>query len=146
MNGLECCAHCEAKGTCRNGPNNLSCQVCVAAWRMRYPKSLKEGVRLEGLKCSSCWGKGKVEPPGAVKWDYKTPAYLAGGLGFCSFVLLLALIFQGNTESLSKGLVFVGTLLGSITGYYFGGQRKISATSADNRKAGEVADTETAEK
>ena len=132
MDTLTCCAHCKGSGTCANGTGEASCQICVAAWRLRN-KLLKEGADAKGLRCTCCWGKGRVEPPGATKWDYKTPAYLAGGLALFSFILLFV-TFRANGEAFAKSLVFVGTLLGSITGYYFGGQKKVSGGGPDEHK------------
>ena len=83
-----------------------------------------------GLKCSTCWGRGLVEPTGATRWDYRTPAYLAAGLAALTFVLLFV-TYNGNGEAFNKSLIFAGTLLGSITGYYFGGQKRLSAGSGE---------------
>lgn len=132
MNTLTNCAHCKGTGTCTTGAEGASCQICLAAWRQRN-KLLNEGADPKGLRCTCCWGKGRVEPPGATKWDYKTPAYLGGMLAILSFILLF-LTFRANNEAFSKSLVFVGTLLGSITGYYFGGQKKVSVDGPDEHR------------
>jgi hypothetical protein len=138
MDGFQPCAHCAGKGTCRNGPEEGGCQICFAHWRERYPKT-KDNPQVGAIKCSTCWGRGIVEPPGATKWDYKTPAYLGGLLALCSFALLFTLAFRRDPEGFSKSLVFVGTLLGSITGYYFGGQKRVPAKTGDDAKSGDPA-------
>lgn len=76
-----------------------------------------------------------MEPPGATKWDYKTPAYPGAGLAVCSFLLLRGLVWKGDTAGFGNAIVFVGTLLVSINGYYFGGQRKAPAASTDGEKS-----------
>src|ERR1700738_4999906 len=130
MEGFQSCAHCEGKGTCKNGKDDTGCLICFAHWSQRYPK-MKDVHELGAIKCSTCWGRGIVEPPGATKWDYKTPAYLGAALAGCSFALLFTLAFMKDSEGFAKALVFAGTLLGSITGYYFGGQRRIPSSSTD---------------
>ena len=137
MEGFQPCAHCEGKGTCKNGKDNIGCAVCFAHGRLRYTHLWQRNPAIDfpteqgAIKCSTCGGKGIVEPPGATKWDYKTPAYLGALLAVFSFALLFTLAFLKDTEGFSKAVVFVGTLLGSITGYYFGGQKRIPSNSAD---------------
>jgi hypothetical protein len=137
MDGFQPCAHCGGTGTCNRGPNAIGCQICFAHWRERYPKMQNDPAG--AVKCSTCWGRGIVEPPGATKWDYKTPAYLGAALAGLSFLLLFVLLWKGSDELFSKTLVFVGTLIGSITGYYFGGQKRVPAKSGDDPKATEIA-------
>lgn len=117
------CLHCKKTGTCESGgKNGESCKVCIAFWKGEFGNNFLLGSSDPiGLKCSTCWGKGVTEPSGRTKWDYRTPAALAGGLSILSF-LLLWLTYNGG-EAFNKALVFVGTLLGSITGYYFGGAK-----------------------
>jgi hypothetical protein len=74
---------------------------------------------LHGLVCSVCYGKG-VNQGSQTKWDYRLPLLLAAFLSVCGFITLWALRENGNFD---KVLVFVSTLLASITGFYFGGER-----------------------
>jgi hypothetical protein len=115
------CRHCDGKGTCNTADGKKSCEVCIAYWRIRLFLSFRKADGLDGLVCSSCRGKGSFEPHGRARWDYRFPAYLAGGLSVLSFGLLW--ITYGGGEAFNKTLVFVGTLLGSVTGYYFGRER-----------------------
>lgn len=54
------------------------------------------------------------------RWDNAAPAVLGGVLAILSFSLLFYLARTSNGEGFNKALIFAGTLLGSITGYYFG--------------------------
>jgi hypothetical protein len=73
-----------------------------------------------GLVCSVCLGKGIVEPY-ALKIERRFPFFLAIGLVSLGFLVLFLSKKVGLDPD--KVLPFVGTLLGSITGYYFGGER-----------------------
>ena len=68
-----------------------------------------------------CWGKGLAELSSS-KWNYRYPALLAIVFVFLAFLLLFVFGVL-RYEHFDKLLVFVSTLIGSITGYYFGGER-----------------------
>ncbi len=74
---------------------------------------------LTGLVCSVCYGRG-VNEGSQTKWDYRFPLLLAAVLSACGFITLWVLRENVNFD---KVLVFVSTLLASITGFYFGGER-----------------------
>ena len=83
---------------------------------------------MTGLVCSVCWGKGVAEPSQS-KWEYRFPAvlaiiFVALGFGTLLVVFLVPLLKSGaDSQQFDKVLVFVSTLVGSVTGYYFGGER-----------------------
>jgi hypothetical protein len=117
------CQHCKTTGTCCNGANGTACERCVAEWAQRYRGHFESGKAYSGLVCSVCWGKGIAEPS-QRKWDYRFPAILAAMF----VVLAFSLLYLGNVIGLpaDKSLPFVGTLVGSITGFYFGGSKRSS--------------------
>jgi hypothetical protein len=124
MDDLANCQHCTMTGTCSSGDDGTSCNRCVAEWSERYDKRFEAGKAYKGLVCSVCWGKGVAEPS-QRKWDYRFPAILA--IIFVLFAFLL--LFIGTQIGLpgEKSLPFVATLVGSITGFYFGGARRGNA-------------------
>lgn len=118
MAELVACKHCNESGTCRNGEGDASCDRCATFWSgsdQRFPKTGKH----TGLVCSVCMGRGLAETASS-QWDYRFPGILA-----ILFVLVaFGLLFYFNQSAhFDKILVFVSTLVGSVTGYYFGGER-----------------------
>lgn len=118
------CAHCATNGTCKNGLNQSGCAACQASWTERSGK-FNDFPEKTGIICSVCWGRGLVEPTNQ-KWEYRFPAILALLIILVAFILLLS--FSGKS-GFDKILVFVGTLVGSVTGYYFGGERYIASAA-----------------
>jgi phage terminase large subunit-like protein len=114
------CKHCGETGTCINGTNKMSCARCRSKWMAEdanyHPKDDESG-----LVCSVCWGKGVTEPTSS-KWQNRFTPLLAGSFVLLAFLLVfVAVLFK--PEALGQVLVFAGTLIGSITGYYFAGER-----------------------
>jgi hypothetical protein len=122
------CKHCNETGTCKNGRDNSSCARCEAYWA----QSLKTYKTREGepVLCSVCWGKGVAEPLSS-KWENRFTPILA-----TAFVLLafLAIFVFGSRDEFEKILVFASTLIGSVTGYYFGGERKSKSLPPTSQK------------
>ena len=132
------CKHCDESGTCN--PGKPSCGVCIGRWRVR--EQLGPGDPTSGLICSVCWGKGLVEAS-AAKWNNRFPFILASGLVLLGFALLFLIGWTKIDEH--QALTFVGTLLGSITGFYFGGERgRLIASDARSRRP-QGRETETAQ-
>jgi hypothetical protein len=75
--------------------------------------------------CSVCEGKGIAELSSA-KWTYRYPAVLAVMLAVVAFLTLWVAMLRSASDDFAKVLVFVSTLTGSITGYYFGGTRAMA--------------------
>ena len=98
--------------------------MCITRWQQRG--QLAANGPNNGLICSVCWGKGLIEA-GAAKWNNRFPFILASGLVVFGFGLLL--LAQNVGINTSQALTFVGTLLGSITGFYFGGATSRSGTT-----------------
>jgi drug/metabolite transporter (DMT)-like permease len=111
------CAHCESKGSCKTG-----CPRCRAFWIQRE-SGLENVSDWAGIVCSVCWGKGVAEPSNQ-KWQYRFPAMLALLILVVAVFLLLWFSGKDQKEAFDRILVFVSTLVGSVTGYYFGGERK----------------------
>jgi hypothetical protein len=126
------CPHCDKTGTCHRGGGDKSCGRCIAG-RWLWKKLPKDDDYV-GLVCSVCSGKGLVEPY-ALKIERLFPFFLAAGLAALGFSLLF--IRPGGLTP-EQSLPFVGTLLGSITGYYFGGER---ARALEARRSHHIPET-----
>ena len=113
------CPHCQQTGTCTNGQDGQSCQRCVARWNKGQSLPPESGKAI-GLVCSVCHGKGLAELSSG-RWHYRYPALLALVVVLLGFLILFFFGWR-HYEHFDKLLVFVSTLIGSITGYYFGGK------------------------
>jgi len=114
------CKHCGETGTCTSGSDGNSCARYAAFWINHVPNyQPKESEK--GLVCSVCWGKGVTEPTSS-KWQNRFTPILAS----CFVVLAIVMVILFGLlklEGFDKVLVFASTLIGSVTGYYFGGER-----------------------
>lgn len=107
------CAHCGSTGTCNNGPDGSSCAVCIKKHKIENQSS-------EGLVCSVCGGIGTAEP-----FTDKLHSRVVPALALLIVYVALYLIFMfGSKENFNEILAFASTLIGSVTGYYFGGKKK----------------------
>jgi hypothetical protein len=107
------CAHCGGTGTCRNGNAGDSCAVCIKKNKIEEPASA-------GLVCSVCHGYGAVEARAARLRSIISPVF---ALLIACAALGLAWFFAGD-EHFTEVLAFAATLIGSISGFYFGGRNK----------------------
>lgn len=114
------CAHCSQTGTCTNGSEGQSCAVCVRHkspfWRIFGAKVSNASI---GIICSVCDGIGSVEPF-SVRLHKRIVPLLALFIVYIALFLILRLATEDDFDQI---LAFAGTLIGSITGYYFGGKR-----------------------
>jgi hypothetical protein len=143
------CKHCGQTGTCTNGPDRQSCGRCIAAWQPASPSTSTPArtYPTEGLVCAVCNGTGVAELSSS-KWDYRLPAALAILLILFAFTSIFVFL-AWDDKDIDKVLVFAGTLIGSVTGYYFGGERSrrgaqlspVRRIAPPTPKAGSVADT-----
>ena len=133
MAELVACKHCNESGTCRNGEGDASCDRCAAFWSGRDQQFPKTGKHT-GLVCSVCMGRGLAETASS-QWDYRFPGILAILFVGVAFGLLY---YFNNSPHFDKILVFVSTLVGSVTGYYFGGERnRLTVRVSKRGSAGE---------
>ncbi len=108
------CAHCEGTGTCKNGQNQTSCAVC-----RKHQQLTSAAIEdASGLVCSVCRGRGILEAMASRLRNRLVPCL---ALIIVCFVLLLVWDTH-DKENFGEILAFSGTLIGSITGYYFGGK------------------------
>lgn len=114
------CAHCAGSGTCLNGPDSKSCAVCVRGHR-RFWGLLPSKIPYDsaGIVCSVCSGVGNLEPL-SIRLQKRIVPLLAM---FIVYVALYIVATLATRENFSEVLAFAGTLIGSITGYYFGGRQ-----------------------
>jgi hypothetical protein len=105
------CMHCSETGVCTTGNDSTSCQACV-----KYHE-LKKHQKYTGLACGTCGGLGQSEPT-TERLNKRTKPLLAMGI---VFMLLLFTFILGILKNphFSEFLVFAGTLIGSITTFYF---------------------------
>lgn len=115
--GWRLCGHCMGHGTCRAGRNGNSCYSCNKNADEGDPQSERYG-----LPCSICSGHG-CSAPNEVKTNKLMGAWVTI---ICSGGAFLAVLLSGFffSEHLDKILTFAGTIIGSITGFYFGGRSK----------------------
>lgn len=115
------CAHCSASGTCSNGENGLSCHICADN---HFPSFKKNGNKEnhKGLICSVCQGVGIAE----LKTDRMNKTiipYLSQAIVFVTLILVFFIAYKSSAHHAAI-LTFSGTLIGSVTGYYYAGKKK----------------------
>ena len=105
------CKHCKETGTCTSGENGASCQACS-----KYHE-LKSKQIFSGLACGTCGGLGQSEPF-TERLNKRTKPLLA--MGIVSILLICTtMLAMLNNENFAAFLAFSGTLIGSITTFYF---------------------------
>jgi hypothetical protein len=82
----------------------------------RHKLDAAQPGRYCGLPCTVCWGAGSVEPT-SLKFQNRFVPILASV--FVGLAFLTIFLFGFFSTHLDKILPFAGTLIGSITGYYF---------------------------
>ncbi len=105
------CKHCNETGTCTSGEDGRSCQACV-----KYHE-LKNSKEYIGLACGTCGGLGQSEPM-TERLNKRTKPFLAMGVVFMVLLFLFLLGVLKNPH-FTEFLAFSGTLIGSITAFYF---------------------------
>jgi len=105
------CKHCSETGVCVTGVNSTSCQACV-----KYHE-LKKDKEYTGLACGTCGGLGQSEPI-TERLNKRTKPLLAMGIVFMVLLFTFILGLSKNPH-FSEFLAFSGTLVGSITAFYF---------------------------
>ncbi len=118
------CRHCNGTGTCSNGENGNSCDSCAEKAREgSFPFAKKNIVSTKGLPCSSCQGYGDIE---GRAWHLQSTIGPALGLIVVAIVLLIVTMIAALSPTHhAEILTLLGTLVGSIVGYYFRGQHRI---------------------
>jgi len=106
------CKHCNETGTCTSGKDGTSCLVCVKAHKFN---SKKEHF---GLVCGTCSGTGQVEPK-TERLNRRARPILSI---LIVYLLLVFILIFGLSENqyFNEFLVFAGTIIGSVTAFYFG--------------------------
>ncbi len=118
------CRHCDGTGTCSNGENGNSCDSCAEKAReSSFPFLKKKIVSTKGLPCGSCQGYGDVE--GRV-WHLQSVIGPALGLIIVVLVLVIVLVIaMTNPTHHAEILTLLGTLAGSVVGFYFRGRHSL---------------------
>ncbi|QDF74065.1 molecular chaperone DnaJ [Shewanella marisflavi] len=107
------CQHCSGTGTCTNGKDNCSCEVCakkneIPFWRRRNQY---------GLICGSCGGIGKAEA--LTERMNKRIAPLLAIYLVVSLLVLISVLALIDNKYFSEVLAFSSAVIGSVCGYYF---------------------------
>ena len=111
------CAHCGTTGSCKSGRDGVSCAVCVRDNKL--PADASDSTYV-GLACSVCAGAGSFESTTDRLRRRVVPV-----LALLIVYLALAMIWANADKStFHELLAFGGTLIGSITGYYFAGKAR----------------------
>ncbi|OMH28075.1 molecular chaperone DnaJ [Motiliproteus sp. MSK22-1] len=104
------CAHCEGKGTCKNGGDGSSCTACVK-------RNDLKGKEYSGLLCGACGGLGMAEPY-TERINKRTKPILAVVIVFVMLFMIIGLALSKNPH-FPEVLAFAGTLIGGVVAYYF---------------------------
>jgi hypothetical protein len=107
------CAHCKGTGTCNHGKDGEACAACIKK------NELKKGTYY-GLACGTCGGLGKTDTVTSRMNNRVTPLLGFMLTGLCFLMIILFGFF--NNQYFTEVLALCGTLLGSVTGHYFGRQ------------------------
>ena len=105
------CKHCGETGICKSGKEESSCFACVKN------HELKTNREYVGLACGTCGGLGLAEPV-TERMNKRIKPLLAMGIVFLVLIFTFALAAVNN-QHFNEFLAFSGTLIGSITAYYF---------------------------
>lgn len=105
------CRHCKESGTCNSGKDGSSCQACVKN------HELKGKQPHFGLACGTCNGIGQAEPT-TERMNKRIKPMLALGIVFLVLMFTFALAATNN-QYFTEFLAFAGTLMGSVTAFYF---------------------------
>ncbi len=118
------CRHCDGTGTCSNGETGNSCDSCAEKARESpFPFMKKKIVSTKGLPCGSCEGYGDVE---RRVWHLQSVIGPALGLLIVVIVLLIvSVIAMTSPTHHAEILTLLGTLAGSVVGFYFRGQHSL---------------------
>lgn len=117
------CAHCKGSGTCTSSANESSCAVCMKKHKLLSRANV--GELFTGLVCSVCSGQGQVEP-----FTTRLQQRIVPSLALILVYFALALIWSfASKENFHELLAFAGTLIGSVTGFYFGGRSERARSS-----------------
>ena len=118
------CRHCDGTGTCSNGENGNSCDSCAEKAREIFFLFMKKKiVSTKGLPCGTCQGYGDVD--GRV-WQLQSIIGPILGLFIVLFVLtIVMMIAMTSPTHHAEILTLLGTLAGSVVGFYFRGQHSL---------------------
>jgi hypothetical protein len=120
------CRHCNGTGTCSNGDSGNSCASCAAkAAASPLPFTKNKIVSTKGLPCGTCLGYGDVE---RRVWHLQSSVAPVLGLSIILIVLLIVVVIAMASPTLhAQILTLLGTLAGSVVGFYFRGQYRSPA-------------------
>ena len=118
------CRHCDGTGTCSNGENGNSCASCAEKAREgAFPLIKKKLSSTKGLPCGTCRGYGDLE---AYHWQTQSIiSPIIGIVVIASVVGGVLIIAAAGPTHHAQILTLLGTLAGSVVGFYFKGQHTL---------------------
>jgi hypothetical protein len=118
------CRHCDGTGTCSNGEDGNSCASCAEkASEGPFPFKKKKIDSMKGLPCGICQGYGDVE--GRV-WHLQSTISPVIGVLVVAIVLMIILAIAATSPTHhTEILTLLGTLAGSVIGFYFRGHHTV---------------------
>lgn len=116
------CRHCKGSGTCSTGEEGVSCDLCAEQARSAtgFPFLKRTITSKRGLPCGVCQGTGDFTAKGRALQG-NIVALL--GLLIILLVLLNLLAIAATGDKYHAAIItLLGTLAGSVAGYYFKGE------------------------
>lgn len=113
------CKHCSGTGTCSNGTESTSCNVCAKKNELPFWRQNNQ----IGLICGSCGGIGKAEPL-TERMNKRVAPMLAISLiiGLLTLIFITAIL---KNPYFSEILAFSSAIIGSVAGFYFSSNKNI---------------------
>ncbi len=133
------CAHCSTSGTCKTANDGKSCAACVRKNGLQADNYGGSACN-DAIVCSVCRGIGSVEPVSLGFQKHFTSSLALVFVGLAFTIIIIFGVMGDQFIHFETVLAFAGTLIGSITGFYFGGARR---SNHDSR--GETMELPTAE-
>lgn len=126
------CRHCSGSGTCSTGENGSSCDSCVDKAKGTSLPGLRAKIAsTKGLPCGTCSGYGDLE---ARAWHTQTAIGPALGVIIVAIVLIIIVVIaMASPSHHPQILTLLGTLAGSVVGYYFKGQHTAQKPPAQRK-------------
>jgi hypothetical protein len=114
----EQCPHCAGKGTCATNKGE-ACDYCFEEAKRVFPFGKPRSINIRlGLPCATCAGTGKNYP--SVMSRVIAP--LLATLIVAAALVIGGMVVQSGDKYQGEVVTFLGTLAGSVTGFYFGGR------------------------
>jgi hypothetical protein len=128
------CRHCVSTGTCSSGVDGNSCDSCVQKARNAQGSLLRNRIiSAKGLPCGTCLGYGDIE---SRVWHLQSTIGPILGISLILMVLFtIGFIAVTSPTHHAEILTLLGTLAGSVVGFYFKGAHTLPKAPQVTRTA-----------